>query len=42
MASKKGMGISGKIIHSQAIEVIANVLKFMKEEAANGPSREFL
>jgi hypothetical protein len=37
MASKKGVDISGKIIHSQAIEVIANVLKFMKEEAANGP-----
>jgi hypothetical protein len=37
MASKKGVGISGKIIHSQVIEVIANVLTFMKEEAANGP-----
>lgn len=32
--SAKKIGISGKIIHSQAREVIANVLEFMKKEAS--------
>lgn len=31
----KKIGVKGKIIHSQAREIIANVLKFMKEEAVN-------
>ncbi|KAI4467851.1 hypothetical protein MML48_2g00005636 [Holotrichia oblita] len=31
----KKVGVKGKIIHSQGGKIIANVLKFMKEEAGN-------
>ena len=36
MSVAKSIGIRGKAIHSQAREVIANVLQFMKEEAEHG------
>lgn len=36
MSTKKSIGIKGKVIHSQAREVIASVLQFMKEEAEHG------
>lgn len=34
-SSSKKVGVKGKVIHSQGREIIANVLKFMKEEAEN-------
>lgn len=34
--SKTTFGRNGKVLHSQAREIIANVLTFMKEEAENG------
>jgi hypothetical protein len=36
MATPKKVGVPGKGIHSQTKEVIANVLKFMREEAEKG------
>ncbi|KAK4886753.1 hypothetical protein RN001_003024 [Aquatica leii] len=35
-SSSKKVGVRGKIIHSQGREIIANVLKFFKQEAENG------
>ncbi|KAI4462140.1 zinc finger protein [Holotrichia oblita] len=35
LSTPKKVGVKGKIIHSQGREIIANVLKFMKEEAGN-------
>lgn len=35
-SAKKTVGIKGKVIHSQAREIISNVLQFMKDEAENG------
>ena len=34
--SEKKVGVKGKVVHSQAREIIANVMKFMKREADNG------
>lgn len=34
--SPKKIGIKGKIIKSQAREIINNVIKFMQQEAENG------
>lgn len=36
MSSNKTIGVSGKIIDSQARELISNVLDFMKKEATEG------
>ncbi|KAJ3645867.1 hypothetical protein Zmor_023490 [Zophobas morio] len=36
MPSNKKIVVKGKVIHSQAREIIANVLRFMKDEAENG------
>jgi hypothetical protein len=36
MSPEKQVGVRGKIVSSQSREVIANVLKFMKKEAAKG------
>lgn len=34
--TKKSVGVKGKILRSQAREIIANVLQFMREEAEHG------
>jgi hypothetical protein len=34
-SSKKNVGIKGKVLHTQAREIIANVIKFMQE--VDGP-----
>lgn len=34
--SEKKVGVCGKVLHSQAREIVANVINFMKQEATNG------
>lgn len=36
MAKKSSVGVPGKVLHSQAREIVANVLLFMQEEAKDG------